>query len=130
MREIKFRGRRIDNGEWVYGDICHHDGKVSYIGQHPADGSMVVHDLTPETVGQYTGFRDKRDREIYEGDFMKKENGNISPVVHSQGCFQTQRYGGLAPLRYLELINSHTVKGEIVGCLPMGVEYWMDAGIS
>ena len=70
MRDILFRGNRIDNGEWVEGDICHHDGVVSYIGQHPADGSMVCFDLDSTTVGQYTGLT-ANGKKIFEWDVLQ-----------------------------------------------------------
>ncbi len=63
MREIKFRGKRIDNGEWVFGDLVHSfwRSSVIYINDQEVD---------PETIGQYIGLI--RDNVyMYEGDIVK-----------------------------------------------------------
>lgn len=67
MRDILFRGKRIDNSVWIEGDLRHwRSGKI---GIHD-DATKNTREVDPETVGQYTGKRDSKNDRIFEGDIL------------------------------------------------------------
>ncbi len=70
MRDIKFRGKRVDNGEWVYGNLRWISGSA-YI-ETCSDSAISVFKAT---VGQFTGLCDKKHQECYFDDVVKHDHG-------------------------------------------------------
>lgn len=72
MREIKFRGQDKFTKQFVYGDLLQIINRVE-ISNESGD-----YEIIPETVGQYTGIKDKGEKEIFEGDIVHLESMAIS----------------------------------------------------
>ena len=128
MRTIKFRGRRIDNNEWVYGYLYRlqlTNGEACVILTQ--DNNHLDNSLKPKyhlaftlwvdlfivdtiTVGQFTGLYDKNGKEIYEGDIVKRTDGYSYIVKYEFGSFYTRLIGGDKEDVYrLALFNNKTV---------------------
>ena len=95
MCEILFRGKRVDNGEWVEGNLF-----IPDIEDTPTQiciGTNVIritYDVIPETIGQYTGLTDKNGTKIFEDDIVKVTDDNGETNLCSCGIGDVCFYDG------------------------------------
>lgn len=117
MREIKFRAKRQDRDEWVYGDLTHvqkicKPEEVERTGKRSMPAVRVGnYDVDEKTIGQYTGLKDRNGREIYEGDVLRFDNYTIK-VEWLNGGFCDCHSNINISLRYFSL-NHYEVIGNI-----------------
>ena len=133
MRDVKFRAKRVDDGQWVYGSYLAHKECVEYVGngrQAPVK-HLILHDgfaacslrlsvecceVDPATVGEFSGVYDKHGTPIYEGDIVRKRTyQGIKPcvVMFSFGCFHCGFGGGSSTASHPYLLDDKNI--EVIG---------------
>jgi len=126
MRVIKFRGKRLDDNKWIYGDLLTMDGRAFIASMYQWDSCEDPRDFVsmlevhPETVGQFTGRVAKR-TDVYGGDIVEArlsfESGTL-PIMGTVeydddlASFGLRNEGGFTPIMHL-CLNTLEVVGSI-----------------
>lgn len=122
MREILFRGKRVDNGEWVEGYYVAYRVTGGGVLYHHIKNSNNTYQIHPESVGQFSGLLDKNRKKIFEGDLVKVPDdwdeygfmaGEIREIYFFFGGFRLMPKEGKSYGHYIEDTGVFEIIGNI-----------------
>ena len=116
IEDIKFKAKRLDNGEWVKGDLVH---STSYVGiSYTSDEFSdvpIVHRVDPSTVCQFTGLKDKEGMDIFEGDLLYDEDSGIVSAIKWKRNICGYVYEKAGAFATMRVFSNHTCFLKVIG---------------
>ena len=114
-RKILFKAKRLDNGEWVEGDLYHNvRGFECCIGQQEKEG-VFVYPVDPSSVCQYTGLKDKEGMDIFEGDLLYDEDSGIVSAIKWKRNICGYVYEKAGAFATMRVFSNHTCFLKVIG---------------
>ena len=107
MRLIKFRGKRIDNGKWVYGGIITKGNYAAIVTYSDYHGWHDFVEVDPATVGQFVGLRDMDWRQIYEESLLESDQDDLAGKIEWSEDEASYRLVAVRPRRVKYFVNAH-----------------------
>lgn len=114
-RKILFKAKRLDNGDWVEGDLYHNvRGFECCIGQQEKKG-VFVYPVDPSTVCQFTGLKDKEGMDIFEGDLLYDEDSGIVSAIKWKRNICGYVYEKAGAFATMRVFSNHTCFLKVIG---------------